>query len=127
MPLGQPSSNSCNQRRIGEVLGLGNGAGHEAVEHAIGKARQQLRRQAVLHQQLVVRGLAFSVDNHGGAIAVGAQQHGIPVHLGLGQARLPMDGLEQRVSDAVGEADEVDVVSGPLGKQALDEPQGRFL
>ncbi len=80
------------------------------------------------HEQLMVLGLAVAVDDQVGAVAVGSKQDGLLVDLELGQARALVDCLEQRVCDAVGEANELDVGAGglPVGADGQDEIEGRF-
>lgn len=124
MPLGQPPRDGQVYVTLAQVLGLRDAAADEAVHHAIVEAGQQLGGQAVLHEQLVVLGLALAVDDQVGAVAVGAQQDGLAVDLVLGQARLLVDGLEQGVGDAIGKADKVDVFGGPLRAQVQDEAAG---
>lgn len=75
------------------------------------------------HQQLVVLGLALAVDDDVGAVAVGAEEDGLAVDL-LSRCALDIiDGLEERVGDAVGEADELDVGGRgvPLGADGIYE------
>jgi len=94
VPLGQAPGHGLVDGGLAEVPGLGDGALDEAVHHAVLEARQELRSKAVLHEQLVVLGLAEAVDDDIGAVAVGAQQDGLLVHLVLGQARFLVHRLE---------------------------------
>lgn len=129
VPLGQATGHGLVDGGLAEVLGLGDGALDEAVHHAVLEARQELGGEAVLHEQLVVLGLAEAVDDEIGAVAVGAQQDGLPVHVILGQPRLLVHCLEQGVGDAVGEAHELDVGVGlgPLWADGEDEAEGRLV
>lgn len=83
----------------------------------------------MLHEQLMVGSFALAVNNNVGAIAVGAEEDGIAIDVSLGEPRQTVDGLEQGVCDAVGEADELDVgvFASPLGDQGVDELEGRLL
>lgn len=104
VPLGQAARDGAVDGGLAQVLGLGDGAPDEAVHHAVLETGQQLGREAVLHEQLVVLRLAVPVDDDVGAVAVRPQQDRLLVHLLLRQALPLVDRLEQRVGDAVGES-----------------------
>lgn len=83
----------------------------------------------MLHEQLMVSSFALTVNDDVGAVAVGAEEDGVAIDISLGEPRQTVDGLEQGVCDAVGEADELDVgvFAGPLGDEGVDELEGRLL
>lgn len=127
VPLGQPAGDGSVDGSRAEVGRGGDFAGDVTVEHAVLEAGEQLRGETVLHEQLVVLGLAEAVDEDVGAVAVCAEQDGVAVDLCGCEALLAVDGLEEGVCDAVGEADELEVRvgRGPVGSQGEYETAWR--
>lgn len=127
MPLRQTAGNGFAEYGIRQILRLGDATGDEAVEHAVGKAGEKSGSEVVFHEQLVVGGLALAVNQNVGAVAIGAKEDGLAVNVGLGQARAAVDSLEQGVCDAVGEADKLDIVVGPVRRNGVYELEGGSL
>lgn len=123
MPLGKASGNGSQDERVTEVLGTGNCAQEVAVQHAILEAGEQLRGEAVPHEQLMVLSLALTVDEDGSPMTVGAEQDGVLVNVELRQSGTAVDSLEQGVCDAVSEAHKVNVgvLACPVGHEGQDE------
>lgn len=107
VPLSQPSRHGPVYLWPPQVLRMRDATPDEPVHHAIIEPCQQLWCQAMLREQLVVLCFPSAIDDQVGAVAVCAQQDGLPVDLVLGQARALVDGLEQRVCDAIGKAHEL--------------------
>lgn len=123
MPLGKTSGNGSQDERVTEVLGTGNCAQDVAVQHAILEAGEQLRGEAMPHEQLMVLSLTFAVDEDGSPMTVGAEQDGVLVHVNLGHARTAVDSLEQGVCDAISEAHKLNVgiLACPVRHEGQDE------
>lgn len=123
MPLGKASGNGSQDERVTEVLGTSNCAQDVAIQHAILEAGEQLRGEAVPHEQLMVLSLTLTIDEDGSPMTVGAQQDRVPVNVELGHAGTAVDSLEQGVCDAISEAHKlnVGVLACPVGHEGQDE------
>ncbi len=93
MPLCQTPGNGFAEDRIGQIFGLGDATGNEAVEHAVGEACEKSGSEVVLHEQLVVGGFSLAVNENVGTVAIRAEENGLAVNVSLGQARTTVDGL----------------------------------
>ena len=126
VPLSEPLGHGLVDGRLAQILGVGHGALDETVHHSILEAGKKLGSKAVSHEQLVVLGFAVAVNDQVGAVAVGAEQDGLLVYLILGEAGLLVDGLEECVGNAVGEANELDIGIGalPVGANGENELAG---
>lgn len=127
VPLGEASRNGAVYRRRAQVGRSGRAAAYVAVHHAIAEAGEQLGGEAEFFEELVILGLAMAVYQDVGTVAIGAQQDGVTVSLVIGPPASPVDRLQQRVRDAVGEAYEIKLGVGglPLRPQRQYQFPGR--